>query len=250
MTDLTLQAALQSGVDALIYATIMTREVTVPGLLLDLVIPVVLLNCYTPERTFPSVLPGEVTGGHLATQTLTAAGHRRIAIITGEMWMDAAKNRLKGYRQAPSSAEIPFDPDLVRIGNWQASAGHEQTMALLRMADPPTAIFCSNDRMAVGAYEAIKELGLRIPQDISVMGYDDQEIARHLTPPLTTLILPHREMGAWAFETALEDMAAPGKRRQFPLVKLECTLVERGSVGPPRVASRDEAVWGGRVDVP
>ena len=250
MTDLTLQAALQSGVDALIYATIMTREVTVPGLLLDLVIPVVLLNCYTLERTFPSVLPGEVTGGHLATQTLTAAGHRRIAIITGEMWMDAAKNRLKGFRQALLSTEIPFDPDLVRIGNWQASAGHEQTMAMLRMADPPTAIFCSNDRMAVGAYEAIKELGLRIPQDISVMGYDDQEIARHLTPPLTTLILPHREMGAWAFETALEDMAAPGKRRQFPLVKLECTLVERGSVGPPRVASRDEAVWGGRVDVP
>lgn len=109
----------------------MTREVAVPLLLHDLDIPVVLLNCYTPDRTFPSVLPGEVAGGHLATQTLTAAGHRRIAIITGEMWMDAAKNRLKGYRQALSSAEIPFDPDLVRIGNWQASAGHEQTVALL-----------------------------------------------------------------------------------------------------------------------
>ena len=155
MTDLTLQAALQSGVDALIYATIKTREVAVPDLLHDLDIPVVLLNCYTPDRTFPSVLPGEVAGRHLATQTLTAAGHRRIAIITGEMWMDAAKNRLKGYRQALSSAEIPFDPDLVRIGNWQASAGHEQTMALLRMADPPTAIFCSNDRMAVGAYPPV-----------------------------------------------------------------------------------------------
>ena len=109
----------------------MTREVAVPLLLHDLDIPVVLLNCYTPDRIFPSVLPGEVAGGHLATQTLTAAGHRRIAIITGEMWMDAAKNRLKGYRQALSSAEIPFDPDLVRIGNWQASAGHEQTVALL-----------------------------------------------------------------------------------------------------------------------
>ena len=89
--------------------------------------------------------------------------------------------------------------------------------------------------MAVEAYEAIKKLGLRIPQDISVMGYDDQAVARHLTPPLTTLILPHREMRAWAFETALELTTAPGKRRQFPLVKLECTLVERGSVGPHRL---------------
>jgi LacI family transcriptional regulator len=234
MTELTLQAALRTGIDALIFATIMTREVTVPPMLHDIGIPVVLLNCYTADRRFPSVLPGEVAGGHLATRTLTEAGHRRIAHITGEMWMEAAKNRLKGYRQALSSADIPFDPVLVRHGDWQISSGYDHTVALLDLDAPPTAIFCSNDRMAVGAYEAIKERGLRIPEDISVMGYDDQEIARHLTPPLTTLILPHREMGAWAFETVVELAAAAPHAGQFPLVKLELTLVERSSVAQPK----------------
>ncbi len=236
MTERTLQTALRSGVDGLIFATIMTREVTVPPMLYDLDIPVVLLNCYSSDRRFPSVLPGEVAGGHLATRALTAAGHRHIAHITGEMWMDAAKNRLKGYRQALSSADIPFEPALVCNGNWQVSSGYDHTMALLRSKNPPTAIFCSNDRMALGAYEAIKELGLHIPQDISVMGYDDQEIARHMSPPLTTLILPHREMGAWAFDTVVDMTRLASPRDQFPMVKLECTLVERGSVAAPKVS--------------
>ena len=150
--------------------------------------------------------------------------------------MDAAKNRLKGYRQALSSADIPFEPALVCNGNWQVSSGYDHTMALLRSKNPPTAIFCSNDRMALGAYEAIKELGLHIPQDISVMGYDDQEIARHMSPPLTTLILPHREMGAWAFDTVVDMTRPASPRDQFPMVKLECTLVERGSVAAPKVS--------------
>ncbi len=233
MQERTLAAVLAPHVEAIIYATIMTREVTVPRALYDCRKPVVLLNCYSSDRRFPSVLPGEVAGGHLATQTLTRAGHRRIAHITGELWMDAAKNRLKGYRQALASAGIPFDAALVRTGNWQTSAGYSETRALLALPNPPTAIFCSNDRMAVGAYEAIKEAGLHIPGDISVVGYDDQEIARHLTPPLTTLVLPHRELGRWAATTALESMPGDMSRSQFPLTKLECTLVERASVAAP-----------------
>ncbi len=230
MEALTLDAAISTGTDVIIYASIMTREVTVPKILYDTDRSVVLLNCYSKDRRFPSVMPGEVAGGHLATRTLVAAGHQHIAHITGEMWMEAAQNRLKGYRQALSSANIPYDDDLVRNGDWQMSSGYEQTQELLRLPNPPTAIFCSNDRMAFGAYEAIKEQGLKIPEDISIIGYDDQEIAQHLSPPLTTLVLPHREMGRWAVETALEYDGSGQRRSQFPLVKLECTIVERESV--------------------
>ena len=231
MEPLTIQVALGNGVDAVIYATIMTRQVEVPETLHDAGVPVVLLNCYANDYAFPAILPGEVAGGHRATNVLIAAGHRRIAHITGEMWMDAARDRLKGHRHALASADIPFDPALVREGNWQTSAGYEQTNALMDLPNPPTAIFCSNDRMAVGCYEALKERGLNIPGDVSVIGYDDEEIARHLTPPLTTLVLPHREMGRWAVEKALSP-ARGGAGRIRP-TKLECPLIERASITPP-----------------
>lgn len=231
MEPLTIRAALGNGVDAIIYATIMTRQVEVPDILHDARIPVVLLNCYASDYAFSAILPGEVAGGHRATNVLIAAGHRRIAHITGEMWMDAAKDRLKGHRHALATADIPFDPALVREGNWQTSAGYEQTNALMDLPNPPTAIFCSNDRMAVGCYEALKERGLNIPGDVSVIGYDDEEIARHLAPPLTTLVLPHREMGRWAVEKALSP--ARNSTGRIRPTKLECPLIERASIAPP-----------------
>ena len=231
MEPLTIQTAVGNGVDAIIYATIMTRQVEIPDMLNDAGVPVVLLNCYAREYPFPAILPGEVAGGHRATNVLIAAGHRRIAHITGEMWMDAARDRLKGHRHALASADIPFDPALVREGNWQTSAGYEQTNALMDLPHPPTAIFCSNDRMAVGCYEALKERGLSIPGDVSVIGYDDEEVARHLTPPLTTLVLPHREMGRWAVEKALSPARSAGGR--IRPTKLECPLIERASIAPP-----------------
>ncbi|WP_193367818.1 LacI family DNA-binding transcriptional regulator [Pelagibius marinus] len=235
MEPRTLEAVQNNHVAAIIYATIMTRKVTPPRALLEAGVPVVLLNCYADQNPFPTVLPGEVAGGNRATHTLISAGHRRIAHITGEMWMDAAKDRLKGYRQALATADIPYDPALVREGNWQPSAGYEHTNALLDLEWPPTAIFCSNDRMALGCYEALKERGLKIPRDISVIGYDDEEVARHLTPQLTTLVLPHREMGRWAVEQILSSPSAelpPGGR--YSITKLECPLIERESVAPPR----------------
>ncbi len=227
MEPSTISAMLRNGVDALIYGTIMTRKVEVPRALYATRVPVVLLNCYSDDRAFPSVLPGEVAGGHRATDALIRAGHRRIATITGEIWMDAARDRLRGYRQALATADIPYDPALVREGNWQTSAGYEHTHKLMDLRHPPTAIFCSNDRMAVGCYEALKERGREIPTDVSVIGYDDEEVARHLSPQLTTLVLPHREMGRWAIEHALSASQGSGKQ---PITKLECPLIERDSI--------------------
>lgn len=228
----TIATVLDLGVVAIIYGTVMTREVTVPAELYEAGVPVVLLNCFSRDRRFPTVIPGEVAGGRTATDALISAGHRRIAHITGEIWMDAANDRLKGYQQALEAADIVFDDSLVLEGNWQTSAGYEKTRELMAMEDPPTAIFCSNDRMAVGCYEALKELGLRIPDDVSVVGYDDEEVSRHLSPPLTTLVLPHREMGRWAVDKALSSIGTTATRHH--LVKLECPLVERESIKPPR----------------
>jgi LacI family transcriptional regulator len=102
----------------------------------------------------------------------------------------------------------------------------------LSLRERPTAIFCQNDRTAIGCYEALKEAGLSIPQDISVVGYDDEEISRHLHPQLTTSILPHRAMGHWVIEQTAEPLHKDGRR--YPITKLECSLVERQSVAHPK----------------
>ena len=239
MEERTLAAILRGSPSAIVYTTVRTRVVEVPEQLYKTEVPVVLLNCYSKDRAFPSVVPGDVAGGNRATDVLIAAGHRRIAHITGEAWMDVSKDRNRGYREALATADIPFDPELVREGNWQLGSGYEATLSLMRMARPPTAIFCSNDRMAIGCYEALKELRLSIPDDVSVVGFDDDEIASQLIPKLTTLKFPRHQMGIWAAERAL----APGHSREetYRVVKIECELVERQSVArlPPQKLDGD-----------
>ncbi len=212
-----------------VYGTIQTRAVTLSPAVADQ--QTVLLNCYLANRSVPSVTPGEVVGGRTATQHLIDLGHRSIAIIQGEEWMDASKDRLKGYRQALAAADIPYDERLVRPGNWEPSAGYTQTHELLKLSSPPTAIFCSNDLMALGCLEALKELGKAIPRDISVVGYDDREIAQFTHPPLTTVLLPHFEMGTLAAELLLERIEQPGMSPAQ--LKSECPLVVRESTGSP-----------------
>lgn len=227
MEEKTIAALLAHGAEALIYMTIFTRKVAIPKALARLPVPVALLNCYAEGDPFPAVVPGEIEGGQAATAHLLAMGHRRIGMITGEPWMEAARDRLKGYRQALAAAGVHYDPTLVLQGNWSPSAGYECTRRLLALRDRPTAIFCQNDRMAIGAYEAIKEAGLHIPGDISVVGYDDEEISRHLFPQLTTVVLPHRAMGHWAME---QVTARPAARLRPGKVRIDCTLIARDSV--------------------
>jgi len=156
------------SVVGVIYSTIFTRRVTLPSVLED--IPTVLLNCYCEPRKHVAIVPGEVAGGFAATAHLTGLGHRRIAFINGEPWMDASVDRLKGYRQALATADIAFDERLVRNGDWMPLAGYHHAFDLLALPDRPSAIFCGNDLMAIGVMEALSELGLRVPDDISVMG--------------------------------------------------------------------------------
>ncbi len=228
MEEKTIRTLVEKGASDLIYMTIFTRRVALPLWFENLDIPVILLNCYTSDHRYPSVIPAEIAGGQRATEHLIEHGHRRIATITGEPWMEAARDRRKGYCKALASAQMPLDPALIVEGNWSASSGYEATRKLLSLAERPTGIFCQNDRMAIGCYEALKEAGLVIPDDMSVVGYDDEEISRHLHPQLTTLVLPQRAMGIWAIER-LSEPALKGTQK-YPVEKMEGQLIERQSV--------------------
>ena len=224
-----------SSVIGVIYSTIFTRKVSPPRALAGL--PTVLLNCYAEDRRFPCVVPGEIAGARAATQHLIGKGHRRIGFINGEPWMDASADRLKGYRQALAGAGIAFDAALVRSGDWLPLQGHRYALELIAQTPRPTAIFCANDLMAMGALEAAAQQGLRVPQDISIMGYDDQELARYTNPPLSTLVLPNYEMGRRAVELLIE-IATRGARAPAATIRVDGPLVERGSVAAPGAAGR------------
>jgi LacI family transcriptional regulator len=214
-----------------IYSTIFTRAVTVPAALADT--PTVLLNCHTRDRGHASVVPSELLGGYAATMHLIEHGHSRIGFINGEHWIEAAAERLKGYRQALSTADIPFDPALVRSGDWQVAAGYDNALSLLDLPQRPTALFCANDLMAIGALDAARERKLAVPRELSVVGYDDQDIARYTHPPLTTVLLPNYEMGHWAADSLIAQVRA--NHASKAVIKMECPLVARDSVAPPQV---------------
>lgn len=187
-------------------------------------------------------MSGELAGGHVATEYLIAAGHRRIGFVNGEPWMEASKDRLKGHRRALATADLPFDPSLVCDGDWMSGTGFDAALSLMACARPPTAIFWANNLMTVGVLEALKSLGLLVPDDISLMSYDDQEISRHTHPPLTTVLLPNYEMGRSAVESLLNEIHQDhathqntGQKTRRLLFKVECPVVERQSV--QRVAS-------------
>jgi LacI family transcriptional regulator len=213
-----------------IYSTIFTREVQLPDSLVG--VPTVLLNCHCAGFTGPVVVPSELAGGHSATEYLLGKGHTRIGYVNGEPWMEAAKDRLKGYRRALATHDIAFDATLVRDGDWNMSSGYAAARELMRLERPPTAIFCANDLMAMGALDALHELGLKVPEQVAVMGYDDQEMAQHTRPALSTALLPNYEMGRSALEALLETAQAdPGaKTSSRPrIMKIECPVVSRDS---------------------
>jgi len=210
------------GVDGVIYGSILTRKATPPDILGRH--RAVLLNCYDGAGRYASVVPAERRGGETATQALLAQGHRSIAFISGEPWMDASAQRKEGFERAMREAGVAMDPAMVREGNFLPSGGRAATLDLLRTGQRPEAIFCANDLMAVGCYEALKELGERPGETIAVMGYDDQEIAQHLSPALSTVLLPHREMGQWASLLLLSDASYPAIQE-----RMECPLILRAS---------------------
>jgi len=213
------------GIEGLIYATNFHRAVE-PGIDLHS-LPSVMVDCFIPNRTLPSVVPDEVQGGHTATEALLKAGHRRIGFVNGIPDLPASIGRLEGYQRALADHAVAYDESLVLAGDWQQESCYEATHKLFALAEPPTALFCGNDWMAMGAYDALKELGLSIPDKVAVVGFDNREvIAAHMRPPLTTVALPYFEMGYWGVDyliRALEEGHKPEPVQHM----LPCPLVLR-----------------------
>jgi LacI family xylobiose transport system transcriptional regulator len=200
-------------------------------------IPVVMVDpAGTPAPDVPAIGSADWKGGYLATQHLLEQGHRRIATITGPNTMMAATARLSGYRAALESAGVPVEQSLIRPGRFHHLDGRREGRVLLTMADRPTAIFASSDMHALGVYEAARSLGLRIPADVSVVGYDDLQIASWAGPPLTTIHVPLEEMAQQAVRLALRLRDEP--ELVFRRIDMDTSLVVRESTAPARTTGR------------
>ncbi|HEY1093418.1 MAG TPA: substrate-binding domain-containing protein [Glycomyces sp.] len=184
-----------------------------------------------PGHDDPSVGTSNWNGGLEATRHLLELGHRRIAVITGPERVLAGRARLDGFRAAMDLAGVPVDPALVCSGDFQIEDGRDHARVLLRLPDPPTAIFACNDGSALGVYHAAAELGLRVPDDLSVVGFDDLPKAKWMIPPLTSVRQPLHDMAATAAAMLLDLTAGrpPAKRR----VEIATELVLRSSTAPP-----------------
>lgn len=219
---------LERQVEGIIYATMFHRQAHPPEIIKE--VPTVLLDCYVKDGSLPSVVPDETPAAHTAVSTIINKGHTRIGYLQNLDPVDAAKLRLIGYKQALTDHNLPVDENLITAVTDKN--GYDGAMTLLRQPDRPTALFCFNDHMAMGAYDAIRNLGLKIPDDVAVVGFDNQElIAPSLYPALTTMELPHYNMGCWAVEQLFNLINNPDAQPQTAVQhKMHCPLIERSSV--------------------
>ena len=188
-----------------------------------------------PGTDVPAVGATNWQGGLAATRHLLELGHRRIGVIAGPRRMMCSRARIDGYRAALEEAGVAFDPGLVRDGDFHHETGYTAGLDLLRVSDRPTAVFTGNDLQALGLYEAARELGLRVPEDLSVVGFDDLPLARWVGPPLTTVRQPLTEMAEVAARLVID--LARGNKPTTPRVDLATSLVVRSSTAPPRAAA-------------
>lgn len=196
--------------------------------------PYVLID-YEGSAMGPAISCSNHQGAYDGVSYLLRLGHRRIGFITGNLAMGSGRSRLAGYRQAMSDHGIAEDPALIVEGDYQQPAGYAGAQALLALDERPTAVFASNDVMAFGAMEAIREAGLRIPLDVSVLGFDDTPQATGVSPALTTMRQPLEEMGRQAVQMLLTYIDDP--RRPFEYRELPTELVARNSCQPVTLAS-------------
>lgn len=181
--------------------------------------PHVLIDHQGIDETGPSVGATNWQGAYDATKYLVELGHRRIGLITGPFSMRCALERLQGYRAALNDCQIEAEESLIMEGDFFQPSGYANTARLFAQPDPPTAIFASNDVMAFGAMEAARERGLRIPEDVSIIGFDDTPQAASVHPGLTTVRQPLEEMGKMAASmlfSYLEDATLSTERTLLP----------------------------------
>ncbi|MFZ4134235.1 LacI family DNA-binding transcriptional regulator [Streptomyces koyangensis] len=194
-------------------------------------IPFVIIDpAGDPDPDVPSVGSANWNGGLAATRHLVECGHRRIGVITGPEDMLCSRARLDGYRSAMTMAGLEVDPELILFGDFHVEGGYDRATEMLSRSRPPTAIFAGSDLQALGVLEAARVHGLRVPHDLSVVGYDDVSLARWASPALTTIHQPLRQMAEEATQMLMR------LRNQEPVstrLELATSLVVRKSTGAP-----------------
>jgi LacI family transcriptional regulator len=196
-------------------------------------LPVTIIDPRAPlDEGIPCVAAANAAGATAATEHLLGLGHRSIAAITGPVGWASTEERRQGYHAALARAGIPPDPRLTEAGDWQVESGRRAATHLLELETPPTAMFAFNDEMAIGTIQAAREHGLRVPEDLSVVGFDDVERPLLMTPQLTTVRQPLAEMGRMAVNLLFRLL---DKQRIDALrVVLATHLVTRESTAAPR----------------
>lgn len=212
-------------VDAIVYAAMYHQEVEVDPCLES----VAVLNGFADRPGVAGVVPDERLAARRAVEHLLELGHRRIGHITYDQDSTIAVGlRLQGYREALEEAGLDYREELVVRGASDPAGSEACAHALLSRPEPPSAVFCFNDGRAAGAYRAAARLGLSIPADLSVIGFDDLKlISTNLAPALTTMRLPHYEMAAWLTRAVI------GKETEGRTVLVPCELIARDSTAPP-----------------
>ena len=184
-----------------------------------------------PDLDVPTIGATNWAGGLSATEHLTSLGHRRIGFIAGRPGLWCSRARMDGYRAGLESAGLEVDPDLVVPGEFDYASGFIGGTRLLALPEPPTAVFAASDETALGVYEAARRQGLRVPEDLSVVGFDDLPLAGWASPPLTTVRQPLSEMGMLAVRTVLRLLN--GERLESEKVELATDVVPRESTAAP-----------------
>lgn len=185
-----------------------------------------------PDLDVPTIGATNWAGGLAATEHLLGLGHRRIGFVSGRPGLWCSRARLGGYRAGLESAGLDVDPDLITPGDFDYASGFSGGTQLLELDDPPTAVFAASDEMALGVYEAARKKGLRVPEDLSIVGFDDLPQAQWGSPPLTTVRQPLEEMGRYAVHTVMRLLAEG--RLESTKIELATEIVVRESTAPPR----------------
>lgn len=201
--------------------------------LVALPLPLVAIDRAPPDLNLDLVSVNSVAGARDAVTHLIELGHERVGLVGGPDHLSTALDRQAGYEQALAAAGLPVDRALIRRGDFRHGGGYHAMRGLLLLDSPPTAVFVANNLMTLGALQAVHEDGLRIPQDISLVGFDDMEWAQSLQPPLTAVAQPTYQLGKAAARRLLHRIGAPDEPGQH--IVMETQLKVRASCGPWQV---------------
>ncbi|WP_208663128.1 ribose operon transcriptional repressor RbsR [Kosakonia sp. MUSA4] len=222
-----LETLMQKRVDGLLLLCTETHQPSQEIMQRYPSIPTVMMDWAPFNGDSDLIQDNSLLGGDMATQYLINKGFTRIACITGPLDKTPARLRLEGYREAMMRAGLTIREGDEIESDFEFGGGFDAMQALLAMSERPQAVFIGNDAMAVGAYQALYQAGLKIPQDMAIVGYDDIELARYMTPPLTTIHQPKDELGELAIDVLIHRIAEPGLQQQR--LQLTPILMVRGS---------------------